>query len=172
VFHLDDVVREVIELMAAEVRDRRLSVLIKGEGHELWADRRRLFRVMVNLLDNAVKNSPAGGRVTVVLTGEDGRLSVAVEDEGRGFEACTLDKLFEPSRLSSTPTRGGTGLGLYLCRLVIGAHKGAIIAENRREGGARFTFSIPNDRRKSSDGYLHSDRRRPASVQAQPEDGA
>ena len=170
-FHLDDVVREVVELMAAEVRDRRLSISIKSESHEVWADRRRLFRVMVNLLDNAVKNSPAGGRVTVVVTGQDTRLFVAVEDEGRGFEASAMDKLFEPSRPVSTPTRGGTGLGLYLCRLVIGAHEGVITAENRREGGARFTFSIPIDRRKGADGYLHLDRRRPASVPAQFEDG-
>ncbi len=171
-FCIDDVVREVIELMAAEVGDRRLSISIKGQGHEVWADRRRLFRVMVNLLDNAVKNSPAGGHVTVVLTEQDRRLFVNVEDEGQGLEADAIDKLFEPSRTFSTPTRGGTGLGLYLCRLVVGAHKGSITAENRQEGGARFTFNIPIDRRKEFNGHLHSDRRRPASVQAQPEDGA
>ena len=171
-FHLDEVVREVIELMAAEVRDRRLLILIKGQGGEIWADRRRLFRVMVNLMDNAVKNSPAGGRVTVVLTRQDARVSVAVEDEGRGFDPGALDKLFEPSRPVSTPTRGGTGLGLYLCRLVIGAHKGIIAAENRPEGGARFTFDIPIDGRKAPDGHPHPDRRRPTSVQAQSSDRA
>src|SRR5205807_6425923 len=93
-FRLDEVVREVIELMAAEVRDRRLSILIKGESHEICADRRRLFRVMVNLMDNAVKNSPAGGHVTVVLTRQDARVSVAVEDEGRGLDPSALDQLF------------------------------------------------------------------------------
>ena len=171
-FRLDEVVREVIELMAAEVRDRRLLISIQGESHEIWADRRRLFRVMVNLLDNAVKNSPAGGRVTVVLARQNARVSVAVEDEGRGFDRGALDKLFEPSCPVSTPTRGGTGLGLYLCRLVIGAHQGIITAENRPEGGARFRFDIPIDRRERPDGHSHPDRRRPASVQAQSSDGA
>jgi PAS domain S-box-containing protein len=171
-FQLGEVIHEVIELMAAEVRDRRLSILIQGEGLEVWADHRRLFRVMVNLLDNAVKNSPAGGHITVVLTRQDARFSVAVEDEGRGFDRDALDKLFEPSRPVSTPTRGGTGLGLYLCRLVIGAHKGIITAENRPEGGARFKFDIPIDGREGSDGHPHPDRRRPASVQAQSSDSA
>jgi len=171
-FRLDEVVQEVIELMAAEARDRRLSILIKGQSHEIWADRRRLFRVMVNLMDNAVKNSPAGGHVTVVLTRQDARVSVAVEDEGRGLDPLALDQLFEPSRPVSTPTRGGTGLGLYLCRLVIGAHKGILTAANRPEGGARFAFDIPIDGREVPDGHPNPDRRRPASVQAQPPDGA
>jgi PAS domain S-box-containing protein len=171
-FHFDEVAREVIELMAAEVRDRRLTISIQGEGHEVWADRRRLFRVMVNLMENAVKNSPAGGRIDVVLTRQEGRLSVAVEDEGRGFGPGALDELFEPSRPVSTPTRGGTGLGLYLCRLVIGAHGGIITAGNRSEGGARFTFEIPIDGRKAPDGHPHFDSRRSAPVQAQSSDGA
>src|SRR5205807_2246534 len=142
------------------------------ESHEICADRRRLFRVMVNLMDNAVKNSPAGGHVTVLLTLQDARVSVAVEDEGRGLDHSALDQLFEPSRPVSTPTRGGTGLGLYLCRLVIGAHKGILTAENRAEGGARFAFAIPIDRREVPDGHPNPDRRRPASVQAQPPDDA
>jgi PAS domain S-box-containing protein len=171
-FLLHEVAAEVIELMASEVRDRRLTISIEGQAPLVWADRRRILRVMVNLLDNAVKNSPAGGHVTVVLTRQDARVSVAVEDEGRGLDPSALDKLFEPSRPVSTPTRGGTGLGLYLCRLVIGAHKGILTAANRTEGGARFAFDIPIDGREVPDGHPNPDRRRPASVQAQPPDGA
>ena len=171
-FLLHEVAAEVMELMAAEVRDRRLTIAIEGQAPLVWADRRRLFRVMVNLMDNAVKNSPAGGHVTVVLTRQDARVSVAVEDEGRGLDPSALDQLFEPSRPVSTPTRGGTGLGLYLCRLVIGAHKGILTAENRPEGGARFAFAIPIDGREVPDGHPNPDRRRPASVQAQPPDVA
>ena len=216
---IEEVAREVIDLMAAEVRDRRLSISITGDAPSVWADRRRLFRVMVNLLDNAVKNSPAGGQVQVVIAArrdheridregarllergsaetsplksapgpgerapllggagwegakEVNRIVVSVEDEGRGLDPAALDQLFEPSRSVSTPTRGGTGLGLYLCRLVIGAHKGILTAQNRPEGGARFTFDIPIDGRELPDGHPNPDRRRPASVQAQPPDGA
>lgn len=146
-FMLNAVVREAVDLMRTEVVDRRLSVSVEAPPVEISADQRRLFRVLVNLLDNAVKNSPTGGgivvRVSVQGEGPDRRAIVAVEDEGKGLEPATLETLFEPNRPVSTPTRGGTGLGLYLCRLIIGAHQGTITAQNRPEGGARFTFDIP-----------------------------
>lgn len=146
-FVLGDVVREAADLMRSEVMDRRLSVSVEAPPVEIWADQRRLLRVMVNLLDNAVKNSPAGGGIwiTVSVQGEasDRRAVVVVEDEGGGLDPAALETLFEPNRPASTPTRGGTGLGLYLCNIIIGAHKGAITAQNRPAGGARFAFDIP-----------------------------
>jgi two-component system sensor histidine kinase KdpD len=168
-FMLGDVIREVVDLMKSEVLDRRLSVSIEGPPVEVSADQRRLSRVMVNLLDNAVKNSPVGGCVRIVVfirgAGPDRRAIVTVEDEGRGLDSTTLEALFEPDRPALAPTRGGTGLGLYLCRLVIGAHRGTIDAQNRPGGGARFVFDIPVE--------VHhvdptADRGRSASVQAEP----
>ena len=144
---LDALVRDAVDLMRTDVLDRRLAVSIEASPVEVSADERRLFRVLVNLLDNAIKNSPAGGgiwvRVSVQGDGPDRRAVVAVEDEGRGLDPATLETLFEPNRPISTPTRGGTGLGLYLCRLIIAAHEGTLTAGNRPEGGARFTFEIP-----------------------------
>jgi len=167
-FLLDDVVRQAADLMKPEILDRRLALSIDAEPLEISGDQRRLFRVLVNLLDNAVKNSPAGGSVWIKVHVEGNepnrRAVVAVEDEGRGLEPSTLETLFEPDRPVSAPTRGGTGLGLYLCRLVIGAHGGALAAQNRPGGGARFVFDIPAE--------VHhvdptSDRGRPASVPAE-----
>jgi len=141
------VVRDAIDLMRTEVMYRRLSVSIENRPVEILADERRLFRVLVNLLDNAIKNSPTGGdigvRVSIQGDGPDRRAVVVVEDEGRGLDPDALETLFESNRPASTPTRGGTGLGLYLCRLIIGAHQGTITAQNRPERGARFAFDIP-----------------------------
>lgn len=146
-FLLGTVIREAVDLMKAEVVDRRLAMSVDAPPVEISADQRRLFRVLVNLLDNAIKNSPAGGgiwiRVSVQGEGPARRAIVAVEDEGKGLEPTTVETLFEPNRPVSAPTRGGTGLGLYLCRLIIAAHQGTITARNRSEGGARFTFDIP-----------------------------
>lgn len=164
-FMLDDLAKEAIELMSAEVRDRHLAVSVEGSAPAVWADRRRLFRVLVNLLDNAIKNSPMGGSVSVVITdhgeGASRRAIVAVDDEGSGLDPAALEDLFEPSRPISPPTRSGTGLGLYVCRLVIGAHQGTLGVQNRAEGGARFAFDIPVE-----ETHVHPtpDRRRPASV--------
>jgi len=167
-FDIGEVAKEAVELMGAEIRDRRLSVSVEGQLPLIFADRRRLFRVLVNLLDNAIKNSPSGGHVWIVAAAHrDGagmRAVVTVEDEGSGLDPAMLDQLFEPSKLVSRPTRGGTGLGLYLCRLVIAAHHGIILAENRPNGGARFTFDIPIERNEVEDVHPAVDRRRPASV--------
>jgi signal transduction histidine kinase len=164
-FRLDQVVREVVDLMRPEIADRRLNVAIQAPPAEITGDQRRLYRVLVNLLDNAVKNSPSGGNVQIIVSvrGEEAarRAAVAVEDEGKGLDPATLDTLFEPNRPVSAPTRMGTGLGLYLCRIVIAAHRGMIWAENRSVGGARFVFDIPVE-----DTHVDqvADRGRPTSV--------
>jgi len=164
-FRLDQVVREVVDLMRPEIADRRLNVAIQASPAEITGDQRRLYRVLVNLLDNAVKNSPSGGNVQIIVSvrGEeaDRRAAVAVEDEGKGLDPATLDTLFEPNRPVSAPTRMGTKLGLYLCRIVIAAHRGMIWAENRSEGGARFVFDIPVERTHVDQ---VADRGRPTSV--------
>jgi len=167
-FRLDRVVREVVDLLKPEIADRRLNVAIQAPLAEITADQRRLYRVLVNLLDNAVKNSPSGGNVKISVSvrgeGSARRAVVAVEDEGKGLDPAALDTLFEPNRPVTSPTRMGTGLGLYLCRIVVASHRGRIWAENRSEGGARFVFDIPAE-------VMHvdstADRGRSTSVQAE-----
>ncbi|TLY33245.1 MAG: HAMP domain-containing protein [Nitrospirae bacterium] len=164
-FRLDQVVREVVDLVKPEIADRRLNVAIQAPPAEITGDQRRLYRVLVNLLDNAVKNSPSGGNVQIIVSVRDKeaarRAVVAVEDEGKGLDPATLDTLFEANRPVSAPTRMGTGLGLYLCRIVIAAHRGTIWAENRSEGGARFVFDIPAE---GTHVDQVADRGRPTSV--------
>lgn len=164
-FRMDELVRQVVDLMRPEIADRRLNVAIQAPPAEITGDQRRLNRVLVNLLDNAVKNSPSGGNVQIVVSvrGEEAgrRAVVAVLDEGKGLDPATLDTLFEPNRPVSAPTRAGTGLGLYLCRIVIAAHRGTIWAENRAEGGARFVFDIPAE---GAHVDQVADRGRPTSV--------
>jgi len=164
-FRLDQVVREVVDLMKPEIADRRLNVAIQAPPAEITGDQRRLYRVLVNLLDNAVKNSPSGGNVHIIVSvrGEEAarRAVVAVEDEGKGLDPATLSTLFEPNRPVSAPTRTGTGLGLYFCRIIIAAHRGTIWAENRSERGARFVFIIPAE---GTHVDQIADRGRPTSV--------
>ncbi len=168
-FRLDQVVREVVDTLRPEIADRRLYIAIQAPPTEITADQRRLYRVLVNLLDNAIKNSPSGGNVQIIVSvrgeGSARHAVVAVEDEGKGLDPATLDSLFEPNRPVSSPTRLGTGLGLYLCRLVVAAHRGTIWAENRAEGGARFVFDIP-----AEDTHVDqvADRGRPTAVPTEP----
>lgn len=168
-FDLRTMVREVVDLMAVEIEERRLAVRVIGPGLEVHADRRRLARVVLNLLENAVKNSSHGTRIWIRLSCREEHggqhAVVAIEDEGRGVHSTTLSRLSDEHRTSFPPTQDGTGLGLYLCRIILDAHHGTIRAENREGGGARFRLEIPvHPASETEHADSATDRRRPAPL--------
>jgi signal transduction histidine kinase len=111
------------------------------------ADPRRLEQVFVNLLGNAVKFTPAGGRVTVQITASDSSIDVRVVDTGRGIDPAFLPHVFERFRQADGTTArsaGGLGLGLFIARRLVDAHGGRIRAESEGEGrGSTFIVSLP-----------------------------
>jgi len=125
---------------AAVTIDARLS----PELPPLRMDERRLSQVFRNLLENALQHSPARGtiRLEARLVERHGGAWVecSVEDDGPGFEREDLPHLFEPF---FTRRHGGTGLGLSIVQRIVTDHGGSITAQNREEGGARVTLSIP-----------------------------
>lgn len=108
------------------------------------ADRQALVRMMTNLLDNAIKYSPRGGTVRLAAWPEGDAVALVVDDEGPGIAPEHLPRVFErfykgdPSRASE-----GVGLGLAIVKHLARAHGGSVAAENRPEGGARFTVRLP-----------------------------
>ena len=110
------------------------------------ADAGKTQRVLANLVDNALKFSPEGGQVTVrVAYHAPDILAVAVSDNGPGIPEEYREKVFE--RFSQVPglhgRRGGSGLGLTFCRLVIEAQGGKIWVETDPGGGSVFVFTLP-----------------------------
>lgn len=121
-------------------------------------DARRLQRVLINLVHNAMKFSPPGGTITVAVREDRPQglrrrsaqtearvVTVQVADEGPGIEAAELPHLFELffKKKDAGDIRAGRGLGLHFCRLVMEAHGGRIRAENRSSGGAVFSLVLP-----------------------------
>ncbi len=108
-------------------------------------DPMRLMQVLRNLLGNAVKFSPKGSRIEVVLEKREGFARVSVADQGVGIDPGDLEEIFKMFVQSSrTKTgAGGTGLGLAISKEIIQAHGGRIWAENRPEKGAVFFFEVP-----------------------------
>ncbi|WP_081771705.1 ATP-binding protein [Paraburkholderia nodosa] len=101
-------------------------------------------RVLVNLIDNAVKYTPPGSTVTVRAHAVGDRVHVVVEDDGPGLPRIESERLFEAfARGVKESSITGVGLGLALCRTIVEAHGGAIECENREPRGARFTISLP-----------------------------
>lgn len=113
----------------------------------VFADERRLKQVLFNLLSNAFKFTPDGGRIMVrarILPGE--QVECSVEDTGMGIKEEDIPRLFKPfEQLETTLTKvhGGTGLGLALCKRIVELHGGRIWAESEFGKGSRFKFTFP-----------------------------
>lgn len=112
-----------------------------GDTMSILADEMRLLRVLTNLLDNAIRHSPTGGIVTVTSRLEGSSVLVTVDDEGTGVASEMLPQLFD--KLAHDPRGGGTGLGLYFCRITLEQWGGGIGYEPRSPRGSRFWIRIP-----------------------------
>ena len=105
----------------------------------------RIRQAIENLIDNAVRHTPAGGSIDVGAERRDGVLRIWVEDTGDGFPPNFVDHAFEPFTRGpgENGDRTGAGLGLTIVRAVAEAHGGSVVGENRVEGGAKVTLVIP-----------------------------
>jgi signal transduction histidine kinase len=113
-------------------------------------DSQLLARVVENLLDNALRHTPDGGRITVRWGCERGAVAFAVEDTGPGIAAHDLPHLFTPlyrGEASRNRRTGGAGLGLAIAQRIMRAHGGEVTAANRPAGGAVFTGTLPTTSR-------------------------
>jgi two-component system, chemotaxis family, CheB/CheR fusion protein len=146
---LAGVVQGALENVSALAQTK--SVLFTAEVEPgiatVSADPVRMLQVVSNLLTNAVKFSPRGGRVTVALTTVDGRAALRVSDEGRGIEPEFLPRVFDRfSQQDSSTTRmfGGLGLGLAIVRHIVDLHGGTVRAGSAGIGqGATFWVTLP-----------------------------
>jgi two-component system sensor histidine kinase BaeS len=105
-----------------------------------------LERALVNLVDNAVRYTPAGGKVEVSTASADGWVEVAVQDSGPGIAPADAARIFEPFvRLEDARAKepAGSGLGLAIARSIASAHGGTLALESTPGAGSRFTIRLP-----------------------------
>lgn len=102
-----------------------------------------LRRLVINLLDNALKYTPDGGAIEVAVASERGRVILRVTDSGTGIDPAELPNIFNRFFRGARALGDGSGLGLSLCREIARSHGGEISAANRAAGGAEFTVSLP-----------------------------
>ena len=141
---LEELVGSAVRMLAQPLRDHPLRLALDPELPLVNCDAVLIERVLVNLLENAAKYTPADTVIGVAASAETDRLTVEVWDEGPGLPVGREQALFEKfARGQAESAVPGVGLGLAICRAVIEAHGGQIRAENRAGGGARFTFTLP-----------------------------
>ncbi|MBN2086364.1 MAG: HAMP domain-containing protein [Anaerolineales bacterium] len=130
----------------AEGCAQKIETACGGNLPEAMADPQRLEQILSNLVDNALRHTPDGGVVRLNADSDGAAVRITVDDSGPGIPADSIDRIFERFyRLDSGRARaeGGSGLGLAIARKLAEAHGGALTAENRPEGGARFTLRLP-----------------------------
>jgi len=131
----------------ADARSITLSTSIAPGLGTVIADPTRLQQVLWNLLTNAVKFTPKGGRVEVKADRTDSHIEVCVVDTGEGIDPAFLPHVFEPFRQAENPNtriHGGLGLGLSIVRYIVEAHGGSVSAESAGRGhGASFKVTLP-----------------------------
>ncbi|MFN2390135.1 MAG: ATP-binding protein [Actinomycetota bacterium] len=132
--------REVAERFAALAAQRDVSLEAVGEA-SVEGDRHALQRALTNLVDNALRHSPAGGKVAIALEQQDGGVVLSVSDTGPGVPPDILGRIFDRYLRSGT-RHGSAGLGLSIVAAVAAAHGGTVQARNRVEGGLEIEMEL------------------------------
>lgn len=141
-------VQSVCGDLASEARRKpvRLAVQMPTRTPTVWAERDGLTQVLFNLLVNAIKFTPAKGKVTVALSAPDRMVRLVVSDTGVGISPETLPKLFQPFYHEDRPevgAVGGTGLGLAIVKRIVERHLGSVEVHSRPGQGSTFHVVLP-----------------------------
>ena len=141
-----NVVKEAVEKIKRQSSNHSFETDLPKALPPVHADELRLERILDNLLENAVKYSPDGGKIKVSARLEDNHMVIGVSDEGIGISLHDQARLFSPfERLASQRLEGvkGIGLGLLVCRRLVEAHGGRIWVESEPGRGSTFYFTLP-----------------------------
>jgi signal transduction histidine kinase len=145
--HLPDVIHDLRTIIQANVTAKQQELLIDTQDvkHEdIITDKLRLNQVLLNILSNALKFTPAGGKITVSLKNIKGKAVITVGDNGIGMSEETLKRIFEKFYQGDKSRSGaGNGLGLPLAKKIVDLHRGDISAESREGEGSVFTVRLP-----------------------------
>jgi signal transduction histidine kinase len=145
-FYLADALAESMRSVQGSTEQHTIILDIQADDTSIFADRIRVEQVVGNILDNAIKYSPHGGRVTIRLQEQDGYYQVSIIDEGIGISPEYFDHIFERFyRVYNTTSHqySGIGLGLYVARAIVDRHGGRIWFTDNQGTGSTFHFTLP-----------------------------
>jgi len=143
---LEEVVGAALTRLDEQLRDHPLTTSLAPDLPLIPLDSVLIEQVLINLLENAIKYTPAGSPIEIAASAAPEAVTVEIADRGPGLPPGDEQRIFEKFyRARSADGRRGAGLGLTICRGIIVAHGGRIWAENRAGGGAIFRFTLPLD---------------------------
>lgn len=142
---IGDLVREACEMFHASAEERHIDLveIALDEGLQVQCDRDRIFQVLVNLLSNALRFTPPGGRVSVSYERRGETVRIAVADTGIGIPEEQVPHLFEQFWQAPRPQADGNGLGLYISHGILAEHGSEITVDSTVGVGTTFAFELP-----------------------------
>ena len=145
---LDLLLEQTLESLQSLAEERGLTLSLEKKAEHIRArgDADRISQVVTNLVGNALKYTPAGGAVTIILEGGPTIAMVSVTDTGQGIPQDELDRIFDKFHQARTEVRlkrGGTGLGLSIAKGIVEAHGGTIGVKSEVGSGSTFWFTLP-----------------------------
>lgn len=156
-FSLGGMVRDIIAVQRERTKKHKFVLKFSAALPPVSADESRIRQVMENLIDNAVKFSPEGGKITVGIKEEAHRFLISIADQGVGIPRTDIVRVFDKfHRVDSSVTRdtGGSGLGLAIAKYIVDVHGGRIWAESKEGKGSTFYFTLPKKVREKRMGKL------------------
>jgi two-component system sensor histidine kinase KdpD len=140
---IEEVVGAALDRMEDRLRGREVETNIPADLPLVAFDSALIEQVLINLLENATKYTPAGTPIDITARATEDAVEVEVNDRGPGVSASDADRVFEKFYRAREGEGGGVGLGLTICRGIVSAHGGRIWVEDRPGGGASFRFTLP-----------------------------
>ncbi|RLC61081.1 MAG: histidine kinase, partial [Chloroflexi bacterium] len=144
--HLPSLASKVVRRLQAVTNIHTFEIDFVPDFPSVLAEPELMEEVLTNLVENAIKYSPEGGRITISGRWDDNQVRVTVDDEGVGIPVREQERIFERFyRVDVEQARKvqGVGLGLYICKSIIEAHGGKIEVSSRPGKGSRFSFVLP-----------------------------
>lgn len=152
---LNSVIEYSIESVRNLAEGSEVEIKFESKAARILADGDRLAQVLINLLSNAIKFSPKNGFVIVSAERIGEQIKVAVQDQGQGIPAQYRDLIFERFKQIPGQKKGGTGLGLPICKAIIEQHNGTIGVDSEEGKGSVFWFILPVEQEKEAATSTH-----------------
>jgi len=143
--NLTELVAQAVELYEDVAEEKGVTLENQASG-EIWVDvdRTRMRQVIANLLDNALKYTPAGGKVEIATSALNGEALLSLDDTGIGISPDELPRIWERLyRGDKSRSERGLGLGLSLVKAIVEAHRGRVTVESEPDKGSRFVLHLP-----------------------------
>lgn len=146
---IEDLIQEILKNFEVQIKNKKIECIFNKPEKPLLKikiDLEKITIALVNLIDNAIKYTPQKGKIIIFLEEKDNKIKISIKDTGMGISKEDQQKLFVKFFRSAEALKtetSGSGLGLFIAKNIIEAHKGQIWVESEKEKGTTFYFTLP-----------------------------